>query len=99
MSQASRPIHPQISLPNFAPKKASTKLVCETTGADPGESKIKIDATTIGKEASDAATHLAKAISRQAIAAITIGPQASAAITIAPQASGAITNDETTTVR
>jgi hypothetical protein len=70
-SRPFRPIHPQIPLSKFAPKKASNKLLRETIGAVPGASKIKIDATTIAPEASDAATHRAKAIGPQAIAAIT----------------------------
>ena len=69
--QPFRPIHPQIPPSKFAPKKAWIKLLRETIGADPGGPKIKIDATTIAPEASDAATHRAKAIGPQAIAAIT----------------------------
>jgi hypothetical protein len=55
-SQALRPIHPQIPLSKFAPKKASNKLLRETIGAVPGASKIKIDATTIALEAIDSKT-------------------------------------------
>jgi hypothetical protein len=66
-----RPIHPQIPPSKFAPKKAWISRLRETIGADPGGPKIKIDATTIAPEASDAATHRAKAIGPQAIAAIT----------------------------
>jgi hypothetical protein len=71
--------------------------------------KIKIDATTIALEVSDAATHRAKVIGPQAIAAITnvekttvrcvIVEMLIAAIAIALQASDATANDKTTTVQ
>ena len=54
--QPFRPIHPQIPLSKFAPNKASNKLLRETIGADPGASKIKIDATTIALESTDSKT-------------------------------------------
>jgi hypothetical protein len=54
--QSFRPIQPQIPLSKFAPKKASNKLLRETFGADPGASKIKIDATTIALESTDSKT-------------------------------------------
>ena len=54
--QPFRPIHPQIPLSKFAPNKASDKLLSETIGADPGASKIKIDATAIALESTDSKT-------------------------------------------
>jgi hypothetical protein len=110
-SQALRPIHPQIPLSKFAPKKASTKLLRETIGAVPGASKIKIDATTIVLESTDSTTISPQATDEKANGAtttdlevsdgatppaITIDPRAIAAIMIAPPTSDAISNHATT---
>jgi lipoprotein-anchoring transpeptidase ErfK/SrfK len=70
-SQAFRPIHPQIPLSKFAPKKASNKLLRETIGAVPGASKIKIDATTIVLESTDSTTISPQATDEKANGATT----------------------------
>jgi hypothetical protein len=105
-SQALRPIHPQIPLSKFAPKKASTKLLRETIGAVPGASKIKIDATTIVLESTDSTTISPQATDEKANGAtttdlevsdgatppaITIAEITPPAIPIGPRAIAAIT--------
>ena len=66
-----RPIHPQIPLSKFAPKKVSNKLLRETIGAVPGAYKIKIDATTIVLESTDSTTISPQAIDEKANGATT----------------------------
>ena len=66
-----RPIHPQIPLSKFAPKKASSKLLRETIGAVPGAYKIKIDATTIVLESTDSTTISPQATDEKANGATT----------------------------
>jgi len=104
-----RPIHPQIPLSKFAPKKASNKLLRETIGAVPGASKIKIDATTIVLESTDSTTINPQATDEKANGATTTDLEVSDgatrpaktphAIPIAPPTSDVISNDATTTVR
>jgi hypothetical protein len=99
--QPFRPIHPQIPLSKFAPKKASNKLLRETIGADPGASKIKIDATTIALESTDSKTISPQATDEKTNGATATGLEVSdgatppaktiAEIPIGPRASAAIT--------
>jgi hypothetical protein len=99
--QPFRPIHPQIPLSKFAPKKASIELLRETIGADPGGPKIKIDAKMIAQEWTDSKTISPQATDEKANGATATGLEVSdgatppaktpPAKTSGPRASAAIT--------